>query len=1081
MNSKFYFLLFVCFSFVSVHCLSSNSSTIPTSNRTKYNFNPDWKFIKDNPVDAQLEGFNDALWTTVSCPHTFNDIDTFDDFCQGNHLGESNQWRGTVWYRKHFKLPAADSGKKVYIEFESVRQIADVYINGHYLGTNKTGFIPFGYDLTPYLKFGTKENVIAVKANNDRADDFRNNGPLVWNHEHWHPTHGGIYRNVFLHVMDPLHITLPLYDNLKTVGTYVYADNISATNADVSVSAEVINEYALSKNVSFESQIIDNDGVIVGTSNQTRTLNAGEKFVFSTKTSISNPHRWYTRYPYMYKVFTMLKIGETVVDLYETPLGIRSFDFNKDTGFWINGEYQKLHGWGQKPTDSWAGLGAAVPDWLRDFTYKMMDEAGGNFIRWGHCAGAPSEIAMGDKYGFVTLMPGISGEGSNTGETWDLRLAGFRDMVVYYRNHPSIFIWEGGNWAETASNYQGLVDVMTTFDPNGKRLLGNRRAEVKADSKNYVTIEVGTEGWDREFPNLPIVESEYCRDEAPRRVWDKSSPDDNFFSHPNFSRNTYKYASDQFALEEASQWWNKVGKKSYHNGGANWIFSDGTDGGRCPTEVVRASGEVDAVRLPKEAYYALKSMWRPEPQVHIIGHWNYSAGTKKEIDVIANCAVVKLYVNGKLIQSNATPVDGYIFKFPNVSWESGEIKAEGYINDELRVSQTKVTAGTPVALKLTAITGPKGWRADGSDVALIDVEVVDAQGRRCPLDKGRVDFTISGASIWRGGYNSGKEKSTNNLYIDTECGINRVAVRSLLQAGKVTVNATKSGLQSASIDITSLAIDIKDGLTTELPQVFNEPLGEPEMLPAYTPEMEVIIPDTSNNVQTPYSGIIEIPGIIEAEQYDRGLEGVSYHDNDVNNIGGIFRQDGVDIGLTPGGEFCISNIYGGEWVEYTVDVKESGMYAMDFNYASKLTTGVIGLEFHDENMLFFNNFGLPQTSTVDWNTYETISKQNIPLIKGTHVLRVNMIARGFNLDKLVFTKTAELTALETIDNSTLSVFPNPSKNGQFNLTSYQKWDIISISGLKLMSGEGYNIDLSTLSKGLYLLKTNNKMTKIIFE
>jgi len=1081
LNLSLFLFLCICSFLDPIQALSQNFANTSTGNRIKYNFNLDWKFLKDNPVDAQLVAFADGTWTTVSCPHTFNDKDTFDDFCQGNHLGESNQWRGTVWYRKHFKIPASDSGKKVFIEFESVRQIADLYINGHYLGTNKTGFIPFGYDLTPYIKFGSDDNVIAVKANNDRADDFRNNGPLVWNHEHWHPTHGGIYRNVFLHVMDPLHITLPLYDNLKTVGTYVYAENVSATNADVSISAEVINEYALNKkDVTFETQIIDNEGVIVGTSSKTKTLAVAEKFVFSTKTNISNPHRWYTRHPYMYKVLTLLKVGETVVDSYETPLGIRSFDFNKNTGFWINGEYQKLHGWGQKPTNSWAGLGAAVPNWLRDFTYKMMDEAGGNFIRWGHCAGAPSEIAMGDKYGFVTLMPGISGEGSNTGETWDLRLAGFRDMVIYYRNHPSIFIWEGGNWAETASNYQGLVDVITTFDPNGKRLLGNRRAEVKADSKNYVTMEVGTEGWDREFPNLPIVESEYCRDEAPRRVWDKFSPDDNFFSHPNFSRNTYKYASDQFALEQASQWWNKVGKKTYHSGGANWIFSDGTDGGRCPTEVVRASGEVDAVRLPKEAYYALKSMWRPEPQAHIVGHWNYSAGTVKEIAVISNCAAVKLYVNGKLLATNSTPTDGYIFKFPNVAYENGEIKAEGYINNELRITQTKVTAGTPVALKLTAITGPNGWRADGSDVALIDVEVVDAQGRRCPLDKGRVDFTVSGAGVWRGGYNSGKEKSINNLYIDTECGINRVAVRSLLQAGTVTINATKSGLQSASIQISSLEVDIKDGLTTELPQVYNEPLGESEMLPAHTPEMPVYIPDTViTTVQTPYSGIIQIPGIIEAEQYDRGVEGVSFHDNDAENIGGLFRQDGVDIGLTPGGEFCISNIYGGEWVEYTVDVQEDGMYAMDVNYASKLTTGVIGIEFFDENKLFFNNFALPQTSTINWNAYETATRQNIPLVKGTYVLRVNMVARGFNLDKFVFTKTGELTALEKTDNSTLNVFPNPSKNGQFNLTAFQKWEVSTISGIKIKTGEGYKIDLSAFPKGIYLLHLNNKMIKIV--
>ncbi len=486
---KFIYILALTslFLLASTPLMSQDKASLPLGNRTKYNFNPDWKFIQENPGDVQGSDYDDSSWATVNCPHTFNDIDTFDDFIEGNHVGESNQWRGTVWYRKHFKLPASDSTKKVFIEFESVRQIADVYINGHYLGTNKTGFIPFGYDLTPYIKFGSESNVIAVRANNDRGDDFRNNGPLVWNHEHWHPTHGGIYRNVFLHVMDPLHITLPLYDNLQTVGTYVYAENVSESSADVTVNAEVVNEHLLAKNVTFEAHIIDNDGVIVKTTNAQKSIEAGEKYTFSTTTSVSNPNRWYTRHPYMYKVVTVLKTGETVVDSYETPLGIRSFDFNKDTGFWINGEYQKLHGWGQKPTNSWAGLGAALPDWLRDFTFRMMDEAGGNFIRWGHCAGSPADIAMGDKYGFVTLMPGISGEGSNSGETWELRAAGFRDMVVYYRNHPSIFIWEGGNWAETAVNFEDLTAAINTYDPHGKRLLGNRRAEVKPESRDYVS------------------------------------------------------------------------------------------------------------------------------------------------------------------------------------------------------------------------------------------------------------------------------------------------------------------------------------------------------------------------------------------------------------------------------------------------------------------------------------------------------------------------------------------------------------------------------------------------------------------
>ncbi len=839
------FSLFLVLVFMSCGEKTNHIDDAPRGNRTKYNFNLNWKFIKDNPQQAQVFDYDDSSWDVVSCPHTFNDIDTFDDYSPGHHDGESNQWRGTVWYRKHFKIEKEDEQKKVFIEFESVRQIAEVFINGVYLGKNQTGFIPFGYDLTPYIKFG-EDNVIAVKVNNDRGDHFRKNAPLVWNHEHWHPTHGGIYRNVFLYTMDPLHITLPIYDNLKTVGSYVYTNNVSEESAEVYVETQVSNEYQVSKTFNIEIAIYDNKGLLVCKNKENQTVGAGEKVICNNQVLIQNPNLWSTRKPYLYTVHTIIKNGKGIIDVAKSPLGIRTFEFNKDSGFYNNGEYVKLHGWGQKPTNSWAGLGAALPDWLKDYTFRLMDEAGGNFIRWGHCAASPAEVAMGDKYGFVTLMPGVSGESEDHGKTWDIRIAAFRDMIVYYRNHPSIFIWEGGNWAESAEHYEQILDIIYDYDPNGYRLMGNRRADVKDCSEKYVSIEIGTEGWEGEYTNLPIIESEYCRDEAPRRAWDKYSPDDNFYSHPNIKRNTYKLSSEEFAIKQAYHWWNKIGKKPYHCGGANWVFSDGPHGGRCPTEVTRASGEVDAVRLPKEAFYALKAMWRPEPQVHIVGHWNYAKDTKKPMYVISNCDGVKLYVNNVLIGIDTIPDNGYVFEFTGVEWESGEVKAEAIINNEIRATQSKHTIGEPVAIKLTPIVGPRGWLADGSDVALIDVEVVDKEGNRCPLDKGRIDFEIKGPAIWRGGYNSGKEHSINNKFVDTECGINRVAIRSGLKPGKVIVSAKRKGIESAIIELESEEVNMVNGLTTEMPQVYSVVASNAEPLPVHTPDIPPYVPGVSN-------------------------------------------------------------------------------------------------------------------------------------------------------------------------------------------------------------------------------------------
>ena len=131
----------------------------------KINFDPDWRFIKEDHPDAKNPSFDDSKWTTVSCPHTYNDVDTFDDFSLPGHRGEQNQFGGRTWYRKTFDAPDAWKDKKVYIEFEAARQVAEVYLNGELLGVSKTGFIPFGFDLTPKLKFGQK-NVIAVMCDN---------------------------------------------------------------------------------------------------------------------------------------------------------------------------------------------------------------------------------------------------------------------------------------------------------------------------------------------------------------------------------------------------------------------------------------------------------------------------------------------------------------------------------------------------------------------------------------------------------------------------------------------------------------------------------------------------------------------------------------------------------------------------------------------------------------------------------------------------------------------------------------------------------------------------------------------------
>lgn len=855
---------------------------VEQSRYNKHNFNLDWKFIKEDVTDASELDFDDSSWTIISTPHTYNDTDTFDNFMEGGHNGERNMFTGKTWYRKHFKLESQYQNKKIFIEFEGIRQAAEIYLNGHRLdGKSENGFIPFGYDLTPYVNFGDENNVLAIMVDNtfpyyaDGTDDI-----LSWHDSHWHPTHGGIYRNVYLHIKNKLHITLPLYSYLKTQGMYVYATDIKEKSANIYVEAEVMNDHDITKEVNFIAEIINHHGELIQTLKISRKLEAGDQFIFQVSGQMENPHRWSPKYPYIYTVRSKLEVEGEVVDTTDTPLGIRTFGFTNDQGFFINGQSVKLTGWGQRPTNEWAGLGTAYPNWMHEYIFEQMKEAGGNMIRWGHSAGAPVHVELADKYGLITIQPGVDGEGSTVGGVYsevayNIRSDAYRDMLIYYRNNPSILIWEGGNQSVPDTEAERLKNLTETWDPYGRRVYAHRRSNLVM--AKYIDVSIGTEGsWELKSKGKPVVEGEYNREEAARRVWDRHTP--GYENYQTSESSDYNLTSEEFAKNQAKHF-AKISHLA-HCGGANWIYSDSTSHGRVHSEVARVSGQVDGVMLPKEAYFATKAIYREDPQVHIIGHWNYPKGTVKDIYVMSNTTQVELFIND-ISQGFGEVSDTYLFTFKNIKWESGTIKAVAYDENKKVVSEnTKKTVGKPVAVKLTSITGPEGLKADGADIVLIDVEVVDELGNRVPTYEGQINFSMEGPSIWRGGYNSGKEYSTNNTFLDIEAGINRVAVRSTLTPGLITVTSVIEGLKTDSITIKALPVPLEVGLSTELPILSKYELGEEPPLGNGPVEKlhgrEIELPTSELITDFSYSGIIEPSGI----KTSAGIGDLIYNDEE---------------------------------------------------------------------------------------------------------------------------------------------------------------------------------------------------------
>ena len=870
----------------------------PPSPRARLNFNLNWRFIREDVPGAEALAFDDSQWTTISTPHSFNDVDSFRKIISHSG-GDLGTYKGLSWYRKHFKVPASFSGRKLFLEFEGMRQAGDIFLNGQQVGLYENGITAYGIDITNALSFGAKENVLAVKV--DNRTDYRERAtgnPFEWNANDFNPDHGGINRHVWLHATGKIHQTLPLYYGLETSGIYVHSANfdIPKQTVDVTVDSEVLNDSSHAATVELSFVIVDHRGKLCAQfDGDPINLVKGEKKVLSAKGALRNSRFWSTEDPYLYHVYSILKVNGKVVDVEKTVAGFRKTAFRGGAGVggvYLNEKFVYLKGFAQRSSNEWATLGQAYPDWLHDYNASLMRACHGNYVRWMHISPQRVDADAMARYGIIQVCPAGDKEREVTGLQWEQRLRVMRASIIYFRNNPSILFWEAGNTIVTPEEMEQMVALRIQWDPFGGRVMGYRdNDDLVANAAltpiaEYYGVMIGQDPKTDALagPNdmfrgysayrrdrAPLVEAEDFRDEGARRLWDDDSPP--YYKAkkgPNDTwrnRSRYLYTSESFALAGIERYWaywqNRISNPdpshSKWSGYASIYFSDSdADGRQDSSEVCRVSGKVDAVRLPKEIYYAHRVMQNDQPDLHILGHWSYpleqpatpeepavpgrpgapgrpptpdlaaiplqpAHKTVKTVYVVANTESVELVLNGKSLGVNSKPENGFVFAFPDVAFAPGTLRAVGRNAGKAIADQTLATVGPPVAIRLTTTTGPQAFQADGQDVAFVDVEVVDAKARRCPTDNARVDFTISGPGIWRGGYNSGMIDSTNNLFLNTECGINRVFVRSTLSAGTITVTASRHGIKSAQIEIVARPVNITNGLSTLVPQLLTGP------------------------------------------------------------------------------------------------------------------------------------------------------------------------------------------------------------------------------------------------------------------
>ncbi|MFL5306683.1 MAG: DUF4982 domain-containing protein [Polyangia bacterium] len=831
-----------------------------------YSMDLGWQFNKSDVSGAQATSFADsgAGWSQVSTPHTYNDVDSFRVLI--NHSGgDHGMYQGPAWYRKHFKVPAKYAGNKMIVEFERIRESATFYINGMQVGAPYTdGISPYGLDITGKVTAdGSTDNVLAVRVDNTGGANY-------WDSNATNPAFGGLVGHVWLHLPGKVYQTFPLYQNLKTSGVYIYGTSYTnitnntpqgdTGNLTANVESEVSNESAAAVTATLGVKIVDpaTGATLTSFSGTATSLPTTGATVLKASGPVTGAKLWSDVHPNLYNVITTLTVNGTVVDGRGTVTGFRQEVLKGGAGtggVYINGRFVFMLGFAQRSTNSWAGLGQAVPDWMHDFHANLIRGANANYIRWMHVTPQISDLRSGDKYGVVSIVPAADKEVSNpTDAQWTARMNVMRCSMIYLRNNPSVFFYEAGNNGVSGSQMQSLQTLRDTWDKYGGRGDGDRDMDDTSGQPyadyfgTMIAYDEGNlgSGYFRGYSDSyrdkgPILEAEDFRDESLRGIWDQYSPPHVGGFIPG-AMDTYNETSEVFTVGDGGNpgqvsrlnaWLklenihNTTPANSRYSGYASIYFSDENADGRLNSSAVcRAGGKVDAVRLPKEPYYAFRVAGNTQPDLHIVGHWTYPAGTKKTMYVVSNTASVELFVNGTSVGKVMSPKDGYTFSFPNVTWASGSVKAVGYDATGKQVATHEIkTAGPAVAVKLTPTTAPGGLLANGADVAMFDVEVVDAMGQRVPTygptakasdnqptGEPKITFAVTGPGTWRGGVNESMLNSTNNLYLYTEAGINRVFIRSQTTAGAITLTASSPGLTAGTATVTSVPVPVSNGL-----------------------------------------------------------------------------------------------------------------------------------------------------------------------------------------------------------------------------------------------------------------------------
>ncbi|MES2309669.1 MAG: beta-galactosidase GalA [Verrucomicrobiota bacterium] len=685
-----------------------------------------WAGGQNQSVSPAGARFDDWAWRRVDLPHDWAVELHFTDQADVGHgckmIGPEYPITSVAWYRRSFKIPKSDEGRMISLEFDGVYRDCEVYLNGNYLGRNFSGYAPFTFDITPYLHYG-KTNSLAVKVN---ASGF----------EGWFYEGAGIYRHVWLVKTGDVHI--PQW------GTYVTSE-VQGKNAEVTIRTKIHNDSGKRAQVTVQSRILNAKGVEAArVSTRSSSIDVGVETEVSQSVDLNFARLWSIDDPYLYQLESRLLIDGKEVDQNQTPFGVRTIRFDADQGFFLNGKRTFIKGTCNHQDH--AGVGVGIPDRLNEWRLEQLKKMGCNAYRTSHHPPTPEVLDICDRLGILVMD-----ETRAVGAT-DEALSQLDRMVRRDRNHPSIILWSLGNEEMEILGTETGKKILTKMNQWVKRLDSTRATTIGMNSLwgkgfsevvdvqggNYMKSWTGFDDFHQKYPKQPVIGSEEYSATTTRGIYE------------NDEARQYVHGDEMKSLQPnwastAEEWLKYYQARPFLAGGFAWTGFDyrgePTPYHRWPS-ISSHFGIMDTCGFPKDVFYYYQSWWTDKPVLHLLPHWNWKGKEGKLIDVRCdgNADEVELFLNGQSLKRQVMPRNGHLDW--QVAYTPGVLVAKGYAEGK-QVSEAKVeTTGVPYKVRLTP--DRRSIRADGEDLSLVTVEVIDDQGHRIPTAGNEVTFEVVG-------------------------------------------------------------------------------------------------------------------------------------------------------------------------------------------------------------------------------------------------------------------------------------------------------------------------------------------------